>query len=52
MDNNSIFKLPESICDLHSLRRTSLKENKIEQLPENIGELKFLRVLDISEINY
>lgn len=44
-----IMELPDSICDLHSLKELCIGKNSLIELPKNIGDLEKLEILMIFE---
>lgn len=48
ISNNSLSKLPSSICSLVALVELNISSNHIEKIPDCIGKLSALRILNAS----
>lgn len=47
MSKNKLEKFPESVCQFSSLQTIKLHKNDIDSIPECIGNLRFLKKLDL-----
>ncbi|KAL2913442.1 U1 snRNP protein [Polyrhizophydium stewartii] len=48
LSNNRLKSVPDSICELRSLRRLLLNNNLLSSLPDNIGNMQMLAVLELN----
>ena len=48
MSHNQLVSLPTSILKLNHLEQLHLRDNKLTELPSEIGDLKELQLLDVS----
>jgi Leucine-rich repeat (LRR) protein len=49
VDGNALTEITPSVTQLASLRQVSLTENPVQKLPDGIGDLPLLRILDLSD---
>ena len=47
--NNGLEQLPDSLGELHTVKRLDFRRNDIQSLPDSLGKLQQLEVIDLRE---